>query len=119
MGAQQALLEADAASMAGLPAFYTTQQLPELPFHVEGACGFRNQAVFHPRKWLLALAAAVVAPEGPGGGSYIAEHVRATGLREASTLPNRRVCMRGCFHGASLLRSADDAQMCDRAGTWC
>jgi hypothetical protein len=90
-GAELARQEADAAVAAGLPAFYTSEQLRELPFPVQGACGFRNQAVFHPRKWLLALAAAVGAPEGPGAGSYVAEHARATGLREASTLPNRHL----------------------------
>lgn len=93
LGAEQARLEAEAAAAAGLPAYYAPGQLPELPFHVEGACGFRQQAVFHPRKWLLALAAAVVAPSGAGGGSYILEHVRATGLREAAALPARHLVL--------------------------
>lgn len=84
VGATLALQEAEAASECGLPAYFTTEQLRELPFTTEGACGFRDQAVFHPRKWLLGLAAAVAAPTGDGAGSYIAENVRATGLREAS-----------------------------------
>ena len=95
MGAALALQEAEAATEAGLPAYYTMEQLRELSFATEGACGFRDQAVFHPRKWLLGLAAHVAAPDGPGAGSYIAEHVRATGLREASAvgLGNRHLVL--------------------------
>jgi glycine/D-amino acid oxidase-like deaminating enzyme len=95
MGAALALQEAEAASEAGLPAYYTAEQLSELSFHTEGACGFRDQAVFHPRKWLLGLAAQVAAAGGEGAGSYIATHVRATGLREASAvgLGNRHLVL--------------------------
>ena len=95
MGAALALQEAEAATEAGLPAYFTTEQLRELSFSTLGACGFRDQAVFHPRKWLLGLAAVIAAPGGDGAGSYIAEHVRATGLREASAvgLGNRHLVL--------------------------
>ena len=44
------------------------EQNPPLPYHTLGAACFQNQARFHPRKYLLALANAI-----PGNGSYILE----------------------------------------------
>jgi glycine/D-amino acid oxidase-like deaminating enzyme/nitrite reductase/ring-hydroxylating ferredoxin subunit len=46
--------EADAAAAAGLPAAFSAD--PGLPYAVAGAVRFENQAEFHPRKYLLALA---------------------------------------------------------------
>jgi glycine/D-amino acid oxidase-like deaminating enzyme/nitrite reductase/ring-hydroxylating ferredoxin subunit len=46
--------EARLAADLELPASFTTQT--ELPFDVEGAVRFEDQAHFHPRKYLLALA---------------------------------------------------------------
>ncbi|MBB2937590.1 glycine/D-amino acid oxidase-like deaminating enzyme/nitrite reductase/ring-hydroxylating ferredoxin subunit [Amycolatopsis bartoniae] len=54
--------EADAAQEAGLPASFVSDV--ELPITVAGAVRVANQAQFHPRKWLLGLAAAI---EGLGG----------------------------------------------------
>ncbi len=67
--------EADAALDAGLPASFVTDT--ELPFPVTGAVRFTAQAQFHPRRWLLALAATI-----PGEGSDIVTGTRATGLTE-------------------------------------
>ncbi|KWW99958.1 FAD dependent oxidoreductase [Carbonactinospora thermoautotrophica] len=67
--------EAQAAVDCGLPAEYVEKL--DLPYPVAGAIRFRDQAQFHPREWLLALAARI-----PGDGSYLVRGVRATGLRE-------------------------------------
>ena len=78
-GAGKCRAEAAAAVQAGLPgAFYTTDKPAELPFPVAGAYGVPDMYNFHPRKWVLGLAKAI-----PGGGSWIAEGVRATGLTES------------------------------------
>jgi glycine/D-amino acid oxidase-like deaminating enzyme/nitrite reductase/ring-hydroxylating ferredoxin subunit len=67
--------EADAAASLGLPASYVSETA--LPFEVVGAVRFTGQAQFHPRKWLLALAARI-----PGEGSYVLEGAPAIGLHE-------------------------------------
>lgn len=46
--------EAEAAKSCGLPATYT-EDVP-LPFRTAGAVKFDNQYIFHPRKYLLAVA---------------------------------------------------------------
>ncbi|MDD4797568.1 MAG: FAD-binding oxidoreductase, partial [Eubacteriales bacterium] len=46
--------EADAAAQLGLPASFTTQT--SLPFAVQGAVRFEDQAQFHPLKFLSAVA---------------------------------------------------------------
>jgi glycine/D-amino acid oxidase-like deaminating enzyme/nitrite reductase/ring-hydroxylating ferredoxin subunit len=69
--------EADAAREAGLPASYVTET--GLPFPVAGAVRVEDQAQFHPRKYLLALAADLTAH-----GGRIHEQTRATGLTEGS-----------------------------------
>lgn len=46
--------EAKAASLLGLPAVLTKEELP-LPFPVWGAVEFQNQAQFHPLKFLKAI----------------------------------------------------------------
>jgi glycine/D-amino acid oxidase-like deaminating enzyme len=66
--------EAAAARAAGLPASYT--RTVDLPLPVAGAVRFADQARFHPRRWLLGLAARI---ESLGG--RIVEGVRATGVR--------------------------------------
>ncbi|MFI0449349.1 FAD-dependent oxidoreductase [Actinomadura sp. 6N118] len=65
--------EAEAATELGLPAEFVPDV--DLPFRVAGAVRFRDQAQFHPRKWLLALAEAITE-----AGGRILEGVRATGL---------------------------------------
>ncbi|MDI6715585.1 MAG: FAD-dependent oxidoreductase [Actinomycetota bacterium] len=62
--------EEEAANRLGLPVAFT-KDIP-LPFDIKGAIRLDNQAQFHPRKYLLALA-----NEIPGDGSYIFENTRA------------------------------------------
>ncbi|HWH45510.1 MAG TPA: FAD-dependent oxidoreductase, partial [Thermoleophilaceae bacterium] len=62
--------EAEAAQDAGLPASFVTEL--DLPFAVDGAVRFENQAEFHPIKYLAALARSVA-----GDGSEIFEHTPA------------------------------------------
>ncbi|MGB3438305.1 MAG: FAD-dependent oxidoreductase [Actinophytocola sp.] len=69
--------EAAAAVAAGLPAEFVAGIEP--PLGAVGAVRFRDQAQFHPRKWLLGLAALTEAADG-----RIIEGVRATGLQEGS-----------------------------------
>jgi glycine/D-amino acid oxidase-like deaminating enzyme/nitrite reductase/ring-hydroxylating ferredoxin subunit len=67
--------EVEAAQRAGLPASYTEET--DLPYPVAGAIRFEQQAEFHPRRFVLALAALI-----PGDGSHVFEHTRATGVSE-------------------------------------
>ncbi len=67
--------EVEAARKLGLPASFT-EDVP-LPFPVKGAVRFENQAQFHVRKYLLALA-----EEIPGDGSHIYEDTRALDVEE-------------------------------------
>lgn len=62
--------EAQAEQRAGLQASFVDET--PLPFDVAGAVRLQNQAQFHPRKYLLALAAAL-----PGDGSHVFELTRA------------------------------------------
>lgn len=70
--------EVETASRLGINASYL-DEIP-LPFKVKAAVRFDDQAHFHPRKYLLALA-----KEIPGGGSYIFEQTRAINIEEGST----------------------------------
>lgn len=67
--------EVKAAQELRLPATFV-DAVP-LPFRIRGAVRFDNQAQFHPRKFLLALA-----PGIPGNGSFIFENTRATDVDE-------------------------------------
>ncbi|MFH9003206.1 FAD-dependent oxidoreductase [Streptomyces afghaniensis] len=67
--------EARAAAEAGLPASFVTET--GLPFPVAGAVRVTGQAQFHPRKYLLALAADLV-----GQGGRIFEDTTVLGLDE-------------------------------------
>lgn len=71
--------EVEAAAAAGLPVTFETQT--DLPFPVAAAVRLPNQAQFHPRKYLLHLAAGI-----PGDGSHIFEHSRVSKVHEG------RVC---------------------------
>ncbi|MGH3878291.1 MAG: NAD(P)/FAD-dependent oxidoreductase [Actinophytocola sp.] len=66
--------EAAAARAAGLPASYLDSV--DLPLPVAGAVRFADQARFHPRRWLLGLAARIEAL-----GGRIIEGVGVTGVR--------------------------------------
>ena len=69
--------EVEAARRVGLPASFAKEA--PLPFPVEGAVRFDDQAQFHVRKYLLPLA-----EEIPGGGSHIFENTRALGIKEGA-----------------------------------
>ncbi|OLF13552.1 FAD-dependent oxidoreductase [Actinophytocola xanthii] len=71
--------EAEAALNAGLPASYV--DMVDIPVSAVGAVRFADQAQFHPRQWLLGLAALV---ESRGG--RIVEGVRATNVTEANPM---------------------------------
>lgn len=67
--------EVETAVSLGLPATFT--ETTPLPYPVKGAVRFDNQAQFHPRKYLLALAQDI-----PGEGSYIFENSRVTDVAD-------------------------------------
>src|SRR5215203_3500233 len=67
--------EVEASRRLGLPASYT--ETTELPYPVQAAVHFDNQALFHPRKYCLALARSI-----PGEGSHLFEMTRATDVEE-------------------------------------
>ena len=71
--AQKIIDEVHAARSLGLPASFEGD-LP-LPFKTYGSVRFSNQAQFHPRKYLCALA-----KEIEGKGCYIFEKTRALGI---------------------------------------
>ncbi|MGK5682157.1 FAD-dependent oxidoreductase [Actinoplanes sp. URMC 104] len=74
-GAEQLRAEAEAAAEAGLAASYVTET--GLPFAVTGAVRVENQAQFHPRKYLLALAGDLTRR-----GGRIFERTRAVDLHD-------------------------------------
>lgn len=67
--------ELQAAQEAGLAASWV-ESIP-FPIPCRGGMRVERQAQFHPRRYLLALAALI-----PGGGSHIFETTRVTGIRE-------------------------------------
>ena len=67
--------EVDAARAAGLRASFTTET--GLPFPVAGAIRVEDQAEFHPRRYVLGLAAAV-----DGDGSAVYEGTRAQDVKD-------------------------------------
>lgn len=69
--------EVEAALGAGLDASFVTET--GLPFRIAGAVRVENQAQFHPRKYLLALAEDIVRR-----GGLVFESTRATELHEGS-----------------------------------
>jgi glycine/D-amino acid oxidase-like deaminating enzyme/nitrite reductase/ring-hydroxylating ferredoxin subunit len=74
--------EVEAAQRAGLPASYTEET--DLPWPIEAAVRVENQAEFHPRLYLLALAEQL---------ANVFEHTRAIAV--ASGSPNRVETDRG------------------------
>ncbi len=68
-------VELDCCKRVGLPASYVDKA--PLPFDNYGAVKCDDQAEFHPRKYLLALANTI-----PGNGSFIFENTRATEIKE-------------------------------------
>jgi glycine/D-amino acid oxidase-like deaminating enzyme/nitrite reductase/ring-hydroxylating ferredoxin subunit len=66
--------EAEAARRAGLDVSFVDKT--PLPYDVAGAIRLENQAQFHPRKYLLALAETI-----PGDGSHVFEQTAATDVK--------------------------------------
>jgi glycine/D-amino acid oxidase-like deaminating enzyme/nitrite reductase/ring-hydroxylating ferredoxin subunit len=81
--ARRADVEAEARTAArlGLPASFTTDV--DLPFEVAGAVRFDDQAQFHPRRYCLGLARAVVA-----AGGRVHEHTRVTDVDGTVVITN-------------------------------
>jgi glycine/D-amino acid oxidase-like deaminating enzyme/nitrite reductase/ring-hydroxylating ferredoxin subunit len=75
-GVQHLREEVEAARRCGVTAELTTET--ELPFPVAGAVRVDEQAQFHPRRYLLPLAASL-----PGDGSHVFELTRAHGVRRS------------------------------------
>lgn len=69
--------EVEASQQLGLPASFT--ETAELPYPIQGAVRFDNQAMFHPRKYCLALAELI-----DGDGSHLFEMSRVTDVEEGS-----------------------------------
>lgn len=69
--------EAELAARLGLPASF--DPAPGLPWQVAGAVRFDDQAFFHPRRYVLGLAAAFVRT-----GGVIAEHTRAVDVEDGT-----------------------------------
>jgi glycine/D-amino acid oxidase-like deaminating enzyme/nitrite reductase/ring-hydroxylating ferredoxin subunit len=74
-GREQVQDEVQAAVRAGLRATFTTQT--DLPWQVTGAIRVEDQAEFHPRKFLLAIAERVA-----GDGSHVFESTQATDVKD-------------------------------------
>jgi glycine/D-amino acid oxidase-like deaminating enzyme/nitrite reductase/ring-hydroxylating ferredoxin subunit len=89
---EQITREVEAAKKLGLPAFYADET--DLPFKVRAAVRLDNQAQFHPRKYLLALAGQI-----PGDGSYIFEQTRVLDVEDAAP------CLVKTEHGTIKARS--------------
>ena len=68
--------EYEATQKVGLPTTY--EESAPVPFKTYGAIHYQNQAQFHPRKYLLAVAGKI-----HGDGSYIFEHTRVLGVDES------------------------------------
>ncbi len=69
--------EAKVAASLGLPASFETSLA--LPFEVQGAVKFANQAKFSSQKYLIGLAATI-----HGNGSYVFEHSKAVSIRDGN-----------------------------------
>jgi glycine/D-amino acid oxidase-like deaminating enzyme/nitrite reductase/ring-hydroxylating ferredoxin subunit len=79
--------EADAVKDAGLEAAFVTET--DLPFPVAGALRVEDQIQFHPRRYLVGLAEAIVA-----NGGRVHENTRVTDLKEGEP------CLLRTEHGA-------------------
>lgn len=69
--------EAQVATELGLPASFVTKT--PLPFAVQAAVKFTNQAQIHSQKYLLGLAAAI-----DGNGSYVFENSNVTSTKDGN-----------------------------------
>ena len=98
--------EVEAATSLGLPASFANTT--ELPFPIAGAVRFANQAMFHPRKYCLGLAAAI-----DGDGSHVFEKTTALDVSSAD------ICEVTTTHGtvrAPYVVMATQIPFLDRGG---
>lgn len=93
-GVEAVRAEAETAARLGLPARYETRL--GLPVPVEAAVVFDDQAQFHPRDYVLALAGQV-----QGDGSVVCEHSRVVDVREGT--PCRVVTPGGTVEAADVV----------------
>lgn len=91
--------EARAARRLGLPAHFETSV--DLPFDVEAVVRFDDQAQFHPRKFVLGLAAEFVA-----GGGVIYEHTNASTIVPGES--NTVVTDRGRLTGDLVVQASGE-----------
>src|SRR3954464_1105325 len=94
--------EVEAAQRAGLPASFTDET--DLPWPVAGAVRFEDQAEYHPRRYLLVIAA---------GLDNVFERTRATAVSSGS--PNRVLTERGELTADHVV-GATHFPFLDRAG---
>lgn len=99
--------EANTAASLGLKATFI-ENIP-LPFKVKGAVRFDDQARFHPRKYLLALAKKV-----EGDGSFIFEHSRVVDINEGN--PSTVITKQGKKVTADNVIIASHFPCCDGMG---
>jgi glycine/D-amino acid oxidase-like deaminating enzyme/nitrite reductase/ring-hydroxylating ferredoxin subunit len=91
---EQLRQEAEVERKAGL-AVTLVDETP-LPFSVAAALRLENQAQFHPRKYLLALAESI-----PGDGSHVFEHTRVHGVKHGE--PCEVTTERGTLRAADVV----------------
>ena len=96
--------EVEAARAAGLPVTFTDSL--DLPYEIAGAVGLADQAEFHPRKYVLALADRVA-----GDGSHVFEHTRVLGVDQG---PPARVLVNGHAVTAGTVVVATGMPILDR-----
>jgi glycine/D-amino acid oxidase-like deaminating enzyme/nitrite reductase/ring-hydroxylating ferredoxin subunit len=104
---EQVRAEVDAAAAAGLPASLVTDT--GLPFEVAAAIRVEDQAQFHPRRYLLALAEDLIRHSG-----QIFERTRVTGLHQGE--PCRLTTESGATVTAQDVVVATHYPIFDRAG---
>jgi len=86
--------EAEVERHAGL-ATRLVDETP-LPFQVSAALRLKNQAQFHPRRYLLALAATIA-----GDGNHVFEHTRVRGVKHGE--PCELATERGTLRAADVV----------------
>jgi glycine/D-amino acid oxidase-like deaminating enzyme/nitrite reductase/ring-hydroxylating ferredoxin subunit len=96
--------EVEAARTARLPV--TFRDTLDLPYPIAGAVGLADQAEFHPRKYVLALAREV-----DGDGSHVFEQTRVTGVDQG---PPARVLAGGRTVTAGTVIIATGMPILDR-----
>jgi glycine/D-amino acid oxidase-like deaminating enzyme/nitrite reductase/ring-hydroxylating ferredoxin subunit len=107
VGVEKVAAEVETAQRLGLPATFTTET--ELPFDVKAAICFDDQAQFHPRRYALGLAGAIVA-----AGGRIHERTRVVDVDEGRPCTVRTSS--GAAIGAEHVVLATHLPILDRGG---